>query len=189
MHWSRHACTLIPTFMVVMWLFLFVSSRIILFHQEYQNELSKLSDDEWLRVKCKDPEFFHNIKQHTDLCLKVEQNARKSCAMVALGNVISATYLCGYRSCGEYVGDLVRFFMTLSLPILGTVLLLLLMCPTIFYPMYSSYLNRIADRRVMALYNAPYGLPHYVASHQALKYPTLEELPHAPDTVLRLKHD
>lgn len=176
MHWTRHSCTLVPTFMAILWLALFVFSRLIMLHQEYQNELNRLSDDEWLRVKCKDPEFFHNIKQHTDLCLKVEANARRSCLMVALNTVISTTYLCGYKSCAEYAQDLLGFFMTLSLPILGLIVLILFMGPTILYPMYSSYLNRIADRRVMALYNAPYGMPHYVDTHKALRYPGIEEV-------------
>lgn len=165
MHCARHTCTLVPVFMVLFWVSMFIFSRIFMLYSEYQAEVARLSDDEWLRVKCKDPEFFHNIRQHTDLCLKVEQNARKSCFLVALNTVVSSTYLCGYRSCAEYITEAVLWVMGFGLPAILILAAALLFLPTVIYPIYSSYLNRMADRRVMSLYNAPYGMDHYTRTH------------------------
>eukprot|EP00960_Hanusia_phi_P019569 577653-Hanusia_phi.AAC.1 len=72
--------------MAVLWLGMFAFSRVFMFYSEFQGEAARRADDEWLRIKCKDPEFFHKMKQHTDLCLKVEQNGRRSVALVALNN-------------------------------------------------------------------------------------------------------
>jgi hypothetical protein len=176
MHWAKHTCALIPAFMVVFWVFMFAFSRAFMLYSEYQAEVARLNDDAWLRVKCKDPEFFHNIKQHTDLCLKVEQNARKSCLLVALNTVASTTYLCGYRSCADYLTDAVLWVMGFGIPAVLLLSVCLLLFPTVLYPVYSSYLNRMADRRVMALYNAPYGMEHYSASHPRLAYPIVDDM-------------
>lgn len=172
----RNGCAVFPLFMASLWVFMFVLSRLFMFYSEYQNEVSKIADDEWLRVKCKDPDFFHNMKQHTDLCLKVEQNARKSTMLVALNTVISSTYLCGYRSCGDYITEGVQWVLGFGLPVLVLMAAVVVLFPTLLYPFYVSQLNRMADRRVMSLYNAPYGLPHYMeAQRQPLVYSVIED--------------
>eukprot|EP00960_Hanusia_phi_P064639 765856-Hanusia_phi.AAC.1 len=176
MPWTRHTCALLPGFMALLWLAMFAFSRVFMFYSEYQAEEARRADDEWLRVRCKDPEFFHNMKQHTDLCLKVEQNARRSSMLVALNNVFTSTYLCGYSSCADYLTSAVMWCMGLSLPALVISGLALLFVPTLIYPLYAAQLNRMADRRVMSLYNAPYGLHHYAASHQPLSYPAIVEV-------------
>lgn len=156
---------MLPGIMACLWLAMFAFSRLFMLYNEYQSELAMRADDEWLRSKCKDPEFFHNMKQHTDLCIKVEQNGRKSCAMVAINNVIAGTYLCGYKSCADYAASLLQWIMSLSLPFILAATALFLLTPTMLYPMYSAYLNRLADRRMLSLYNTPYGMQHYMETH------------------------
>eukprot|EP00960_Hanusia_phi_P005492 159808-Hanusia_phi.AAC.4 len=163
--------------MALLWLVMFLFSRVFMFYSEYQaaSEVAQREDDEWLRVKCKDPEFFHKIKQHTDLCLKVEANAMRSCALVALNRVFTSTYLCGYNSCADYASAALLWFMGLSIPALVLTGLVVLFVPTLLYPVYNAHLNRIADRRVLSLYNAPYGLQHYASSQQSTSYPIMIE--------------
>lgn len=165
MRWTINACTMLPGIMASLWLAMFAFSRLFMLYNEYQSEIAMRADDQWLRAKCKDPEFFHNMKQHTDLCIKVEQNGRRSCLMVAMNNVISSTYLCGYRSCADYASSFLQWVMNLSLPFILAATALLLLTPTMIYPMYCAYLNRLADRRVMSLYNTPYGMQHYIDTH------------------------
>jgi hypothetical protein len=62
----------------LVWLCTFCISRIFLLHEAYISESNKQADERWLLEKCKEPEFYSNIRQHTDLCTEVANNARAS---------------------------------------------------------------------------------------------------------------
>lgn len=87
--------------MWLMWTTSFVASRIYLLHEAYIQESSKRSDESWLLQQCSDPEFYSNMRQHTDLCTEVANNARSSLILKAIYKVASNTHLCGSSSCVE----------------------------------------------------------------------------------------
>ena len=77
------------------WMYLatFVTSRIFYFHEAYIEESSRRADEQWLLLQCKDPEFYSNIRQHTDLCTEVANNARGSLLLKALHKVLLSLFL------------------------------------------------------------------------------------------------
>jgi hypothetical protein len=92
----------------LIWIATFIISRMCLFHEAYVSESNKRVDERWLLEQCKDPEFYSNIRQHTDLCTEVANNAGSSLLLAALSKVASQTHACGGSSCIELV------YLTLS---------------------------------------------------------------------------
>ena len=87
----------------VMWCATFLVSRAFLLHDAYISESNKRVDEKWLLKKCSEPEFYSNIRQHTDLCTEVEKNARTSLFLTALNSVALQTHACGSLSCLDLV--------------------------------------------------------------------------------------
>ncbi len=56
-------------------------------YSRYETIQGRLESERWLVVKCRDPDFFTNMHQHTDLCISVENNARVGALMLALRDV------------------------------------------------------------------------------------------------------
>lgn len=126
-----------------MWLATFVVSRLYLVHEAYIEEAGKRSDERWLLDKCHDPEFYSNIRQHTDLCTEVANNARSSLLLKALHKVASATHLCGQSSCTDAVYTFViRFGWQASL----VVALLMVVAPNFVF----SLIRHIQHQRMMS---------------------------------------
>lgn len=62
------------SFMVVLSVVLGVGvcvSRVYVFYESYWEFRLKQIDETWLGQQCKDPEFYSNMRQHTDLCTQV----------------------------------------------------------------------------------------------------------------------
>jgi hypothetical protein len=87
--------------------FAMVISRSYIFYEAYVAESVKRVEEAWLRQKCKDPDFYSNMRQHTNLCLQVEKNAQSSIALTALNTMVATTHLCGSKQCADYAQDLV----------------------------------------------------------------------------------
>lgn len=87
----------------LVWSLAFVISRIFLLHDAYISESNKRADERWLLDRCREPEFYSNLRQHTDLCTAVEKNARSSLFLTALNSVASKTHACGTTSCVDVV--------------------------------------------------------------------------------------
>ena len=87
----------------LIWVVTFCISRVFLFHEAYIFESNKRADERWLLSKCKDAEFYSNIRQHTDLCTEVANSARTNLLLTALNRVASQTHACGGTSCVELV--------------------------------------------------------------------------------------
>lgn len=82
-------------------------SRFYIFYEIYIHETVKIKEDAWLRLKCKEPEFYSNIRQHTDLCSQVEQHGRSWIFLTALNAMVSRNQWCGAKkSCAEYMHSL-----------------------------------------------------------------------------------
>jgi hypothetical protein len=157
----------LPVFLLALWTSVFLFTRVFLFYEAYQTESKRKEDERWLRVRCQEPEFYSNMKQHSDLCNQVEINARRSTFLTALHTVLDSTYLCGYESCLSLAGSAASWIVGAGMPFVAVVVVLLLLTPTLLYPCFRIYLDRMADRRIMSLYNAPYGMDRYVEGHRS----------------------
>jgi len=56
-------------------------------YSRYETIQGRLESERWLVQRCRDPDFFANMHQHTDLCISVENNARVGAPMLALRDV------------------------------------------------------------------------------------------------------
>jgi hypothetical protein len=91
----------------LVWMITFCISRIFMLHEAYISKSSKRSDEQWLLEKCKDAEFYSNIRQHTDLCTEVSNNAKSSLLLASLNRVASSTHACGNIPCLELAGSVI----------------------------------------------------------------------------------
>jgi hypothetical protein len=85
----------------------FCISRACIFYEVYVIETVRKKEDAWLRVQCKNPEFYSNIRQHTDLCQQVEHHAQTWILLTALNAMLTRNQWCGAKqSCAEYIHHL-----------------------------------------------------------------------------------
>ena len=54
------------------------------FHAAYQLQQEKIEREAWFRVQCSKPDFYTNLRYHTDLCETIEATARIGAAWHAL---------------------------------------------------------------------------------------------------------
>lgn len=95
----------------VLWMAAMLVTRICALHEEYVAELGIRNDERWLVERCKDPDFYANLRQHSDLCTRVANNAQASIALRVLGRVMErSTHLCGDTSCGDVVAAMAARF-------------------------------------------------------------------------------
>jgi hypothetical protein len=113
----------------VFWIVSFSVGRIFIFYESYTSFLSVLRDEEWLRVQCASPEFYSNMRQHTELCNTVMFNASRSPLLIALNDVAGTAHLCGRYSCTEAIVSL----SSAGWPVIATVILVVLITPTILF--------------------------------------------------------
>jgi hypothetical protein len=132
----------------------FSVGRIFIFYEAYTAFLSILRDEEWLRLQCASPEFYSNMRQHTELCNQVMLNAARSPMLIALNEVASTAHLCGRYSCTEAVVTLSRA----GWPVVVTVVAILLIAPTI--------LVRFARMLVVHQHKDDALLPHQIQYHK-----------------------
>ena len=90
----------------VFWIVSFSVGRVFIFYESYTSFLSVLKDEEWLRIQCASPEFYSNMRQHTELCNTVMLNAARSPLLIALNDVAGTAHLCGRYSCAEALTSL-----------------------------------------------------------------------------------
>lgn len=48
-----------------------IISRVHIFYESYSEFTLQRVEEEWLRKNCQDPDFYSNMRQHTDLCALV----------------------------------------------------------------------------------------------------------------------
>ena len=111
----------------VFWVVSFSVGRIFIFYESYTSFLAVLKDEEWLRIQCASPEFYSNMRQHTELCNTVMFNASRSPMLIALNDVASTAHLCGRNSCADVIVSL----SNAGWPIIVIVVMILLIVPTV----------------------------------------------------------
>ncbi len=83
------------------WIVSFSMGRFFVFYEAYTSALRTIRDEAWIRTQCDDPQFYSNLKQHSDLCQSVQINFERSPLLVALNAVSETAHLCGRYSCTE----------------------------------------------------------------------------------------
>jgi len=111
----------------VFWVVSFCVSRVFVFYEAYSAFLRVLKDEEWLRVQCALPEFYSNLRQHTDLCNAVRLNAERSPVLLAMNEVANTAHLCGRYSCTEAV----TMISSAGWPVIFALTVTLLMAPSL----------------------------------------------------------
>jgi hypothetical protein len=111
----------------VFWVVSFCVSRVFVFYEAYSAFIRILKDEEWLRQQCALPEFYSNLRQHTDLCNAVRLNAERSPVLIALNEVANTAHLCGRYSCTEALTTL----SSAGWPAIVALVATLLMTPSI----------------------------------------------------------
>jgi hypothetical protein len=99
--------------------------------------------------QCRKPEFYSNIRQHTDLCESVYANYRASPFLVALNAMAVNTYACGTRPCTEMLQGL---FVRMGWQTVGVVVLLLLFAPNLLVCLYKAACCRSLSADEMAIF-------------------------------------
>lgn len=82
-------------------------SRCYILYESYSQFTLQRSEEAWLRERCREPDFYTNMRQHTDLCAQVERRARQWALLHSLNVMFTTARLCGPRMCVEYANDLV----------------------------------------------------------------------------------
>lgn len=120
-------------------------SRVYIFYEAYSLFSMQRSEESWLRAKCKDAEFYSNMRQHTDLCAQVEHRALQWLLLHALNKVFTTTHICGERPCIEYINDLV--VRGIAWPAAFILCIFVVTIPSIITSMASRSLWHASDRR------------------------------------------
>ena len=126
----------------VFWSVSFVVSRLFIFYEAYVDFQGILKDEEWLRVQCTQPEFYSNMRQHSDLCNDVRRNAERSPVLIALNEVAGTAHLCGRHSCMD---SLTFLSSSAGWPVLVAVAVTVLLAPTMMVRIVRSV---VSDRRL-----------------------------------------
>ena len=109
------------------WIVSFSVGRFFIFHEAYTSAIRVVRDEAWIRTQCSDPQFYSNLKQHSDLCLSVQINFERNPFLVALNAVSETAYLCGRYSCAENLAAISRG----GWPVILSVGFISLLAPTI----------------------------------------------------------
>lgn len=135
---------------LAMWLFTLTISRAWTFNNALQSELTKRKNERWLVERCGDPEFYFNMKEHTDLCANVIANANSSIILNSLYAMAVTTHLCGSASCTDMMQ---HFVQRLGWQIIGLMTLIVLFSPNLLFLLYRASSNRFVhgkERHLMA---------------------------------------
>jgi len=112
----------------VFWSVSFIVARLFIFYEAYVNFQGVLKDEEWLRSQCDQPEFYSNMRQHSDLCNDVRRNAERSPVLIALNEVAGTAHLCGRYSCVE---SLAFLSTSAGWPVLAAIVVTVVLAPTV----------------------------------------------------------
>lgn len=163
MAFASCARTVLFSFLAI-WLFTLVVSRVWTFHNALQTEFTKRKNEEWLVKQCDDPEFYFNLKEHTDLCATVISNANSNVFLNALYSVANSTHLCGSSSCTDMIQSTLQ---RLGWQVVGLIVLLALFSPNVLFLLYRSSASRQTRMREQDIMKASkkYGLMLDHADH------------------------
>jgi hypothetical protein len=170
-------------------------SRGYVWYEAYVRLGTERENEAWLRSKCAEPEFYSNMRQHTELCAEVENRARAWILWRSANLMISSTRVCGERSCLDYAEDLV--VKGLAWPVVALIGIALVTVPSLVVALARRALaNTLYQnaRRTPTMGGEPGGIAYYGhgmsddAVYAAPFYPARIEnghaKPHTPPNVL-----
>ena len=121
------------------WIFTLTVSRLWALHHSLQFELTRRKNEQWLVKQCDDPEFYFNLKEHTDLCATVISNSNSNLFLNALYSLATSTHLCGVSSCTDMFQSILQ---RLGWQVVGCIILLALFSPNALFILYRSSMSR-----------------------------------------------
>ena len=141
-----HAAFALLLLIVSIWAVGFLLTRFHILHVSYTKLAQQRDDEEWLLKQCKHDEFYHNMKQHSQLCDQVSENAQSNLLLGALEHMVQSTYLCGYDPCLTVLDDMVTWATGRGFPVTATVLIGIVFFPAITLPFWRRRENQMAAR-------------------------------------------
>lgn len=160
-----HVFHVITIMGIILWIFMFLLSRLHMLHASYSLLENERDNDTWLVEQCKLHEFYHNMKHHSSLCDSVQKKQGEILLLQAMQRVIDETYLCGYESCGSLLMKVGDYMLGRGLVLTTCLVLAIVLLPTLLLPLFRRKLNVMADIRMQELYNRPFGDSHYLTTH------------------------
>jgi hypothetical protein len=152
-----YACTFVPTCAIALSCIGFLITRLQVFSEALNGQYQRRAQEAWLRSECKKPDFYANMQLHADLCDKVEAHARGNAFLAALAQLFESTYLCGYSPCAVVLDNTLDWVAGRGVPFIILFVVLALLLPTVFVPIYRQYLIHTPDVRISHRYGDPFG--------------------------------
>ena len=121
--------TILSIVMTLLWL----SSRIPIFQEAYDEQIKKIEDKEWLRIQCEDP----RMRQHTDSCNKIHLNQDQSAFFAGLR--AAACISCSSLPLPNFQ---VQTWAVAAL-------IFILLIPNVFLPLYRAYEHKVEEIRML----------------------------------------
>ena len=81
--------------LTVFWIISFSIGRIFIFYEAYTSVIRVHKEEKWLRLQCGDPNFYTNMRQHTDVCANVQRNFERIPFLVGLNAVLTRPICAG----------------------------------------------------------------------------------------------
>ena len=151
----------------ILGIFLFSLTRLHMLHTTVVRLQSERENEAWLFEQCKRDDFYHNLRQHSNLCDDVNARAQDAVILHAMREVIENTYICQFEFCMRTLHAVANFctqhFFYVS--IISTIIFLL--APSLFLPHWRRCMNVMTDNKTRQLYHCPYGDLHYVGTHSS----------------------
>lgn len=122
-----------------------VVSRSYIFYESYVHHTVKREEEGWLRQMCREPEFYSNMRQHTDVCAQIEHSAQTWIFLTALNTVFTTAHVCGPKPCAEYINTLI--IRGLAWPAAVVLGILAMSVPSLLTSMVRNTLWRTFDTR------------------------------------------
>jgi hypothetical protein len=167
------------TILVLVLLVLVFVNFIVSFHSEHAAVRQKLLDDKWLLEQCGKPDFYLNLKQHSDLCAEVERNARRNVLLHCIQAALKQTELCGFVSCTELAQNIMQAIVRGGIFTIAVAVGIVLCIPLLAVTLWRMLSESIAESHIKQRYNMPYGLnaallnAEHEAAHTMRRRPTL----------------
>jgi hypothetical protein len=139
----------------------------------------KHEQDNWLRVQCQSQEFVSNMRNHIELCEKVEKEAGTNHFLVALELTLDKLHLCGSYSCESIFYYLCEQLQLSLYTWVALLLLLLILLPTAIFPLVRAWQRRVilhgaahapVDEVYMENWHAPTAAAQYNPHITALQH-------------------
>ena len=142
-------------FVVVnVWLFFFLSGRIMLFSKEYAMADQHYKDDLFtLRALCDNNDIKANLGKNIHICDQASINVNIQPWVTAAHSVMKQTYLCGNVQCMDLYSEI-----TSSVHNIVFTGILIIMCPYFAYALYKCCSRKVAHARAKQRV-------HYITNH------------------------